>query len=65
MSKVIEITVGAKGETRVEAKGFSGAECRMASRFVEDALGRRTAEQLTAEFHHQGQQAGPDLRQSS
>jgi predicted lipase len=63
LSKIIEITVGPKGETRVETKGFTGSECRDASRFVEQALGQRTAEQLTAEFY-QGQQTGQDLRQS-
>ena len=62
--KTIEITVGPKGETKVETRGFAGAECREASQFVEQALGPRTAEQLTAEFY-QGQQAGQDLRQSS
>ena len=62
--KTIEITVDPKGQARVETKGFAGGECREASRFVEQALGTRSAETLTAEFH-QGQQAGQDLRQSS
>jgi hypothetical protein len=62
--KAIEITVDPKGGTRVETKGFSGAECREASRFVEQALGARTAETLTAEFY-QGQDARHDLRQST
>jgi hypothetical protein len=57
MSKTIEITVSPKGETKVETKGFSGTECRDASKFIEQALGQRTDEQLTAEFHL-GQQAG-------
>jgi hypothetical protein len=57
VSKVIEITVGPKGEAKVETKGFAGPECRDASRFLEQALGRRTAETLTAEFY-QVQQAG-------
>lgn len=61
--KTIEITVGPRGETRVETKGFTGGACREASRFVEQALGTRTAETLTAEFH-QGQPAGQELRQS-
>jgi len=61
--KIIEITVSPDGETKVETRGFTGGECREASRFVEQALGRRTAEALTAEFH-QGQQAGQELRQS-
>ncbi len=63
MSKVIEIVVNPKGEATVQTTGFSGSECREASRFVEQALGRRTAETLTAEFH-KGQQAGQELRQS-
>ena len=60
--KTIEITVSPKGETKVETRGFTGGECRDASRFVEQALGVRTAETLTAEFY-QGQQAGQELRQ--
>ncbi len=63
MSKVIEITVDPKGEATVRTRGFVGPECREASRFVEQALGRKTAETLTAEFY-QGQQAGQETRQS-
>jgi Protein of unknown function (DUF2997) len=62
--KTIEITVDPKGQTKVETRGFAGGECREASRFVEQTLGTRSAETLTAEFY-QGQQAGQDLRQSS
>ena len=32
-------------------RGFAGRACRQASRFVEQALGRATAERLTAEFY--------------
>ncbi len=49
--KTIEITVGPKGETTVRTTGFSGGECREASRFVEQALGTRSAETLTTEFY--------------
>jgi hypothetical protein len=62
--RVIEITVSPKGKTKVETKGFTGGECREASRFVEQALGARTAEAMTAEFY-QGQDARQDLRQST
>ena len=62
--KTIEITVGLRGETTVRTTGYSGGECREASRFVEQALGRPTAETLTAEYH-QDQEARQDLRQSS
>ena len=63
MSKLSEITVDPKSETKVETRGFTGPECREASRFVEQALGSKTAETLTAEFH-QGQALDQDLRQS-
>lgn len=47
----IEIIVSPQGEARVQTKGFAGADCQQASRFLEQALGKRTKEQLTAEFH--------------
>jgi hypothetical protein len=50
-SKTIEITITAKGETSVQTKGFAGSSCRDSSRFIEQALGQRIDEQLTAEFH--------------
>jgi hypothetical protein len=49
--KVIEITVQPNGQTKVESKGFAGPECRQASESLEQALGRRSGEQLTAEFY--------------
>ena len=49
--KFIEVIVSPNGETKVETRGFSGAECQEASRFVEVALGQRKSEQLTAEYH--------------
>lgn len=52
MSRTIEIVVNAKGETNVTTRGFSGTSCRDASRFIEQALGQRLSESLTAEFHH-------------
>jgi hypothetical protein len=61
--KTIEVTVSPAGETRVETKGFTGGECREAIRFVENALGARAAEALTAEFY-QVQESRQDLRQS-
>jgi hypothetical protein len=54
--KTIEITVSPTGQTSVETKGFSGADCRQASEFVETALGQRTGERLTGEFYAQESQ---------
>jgi hypothetical protein len=49
--KTINIIVTPTGESTVETKGFTGSSCRAASQFIEQALGQRTGEQLTAEFH--------------
>ena len=49
--RTIEIVINPKGESTVQTKGFAGASCRDASRFIEQALGQSTGEQLTAEFH--------------
>lgn len=46
----IVITIRPDGSTQLETLGFAGAACQQASRFLEDALGARTSEQLTAEF---------------
>ena len=62
--KTIEITVDPRGQSQVVTKGFTGGECREASRFLEQALGTGSTETLTAEFY-QDQPAGQDLRQSS
>jgi len=51
MNKTIEITVSPQGQTRVETKGFTGAECKQASKSLEEALGVTTAESVTSEFH--------------
>jgi hypothetical protein len=49
--KSIEITIAPDGKSQVETKGFAGAECREASRFIEQALGRQENEQLTRDFY--------------
>ena len=52
----IEIIVSPTGQTDVQTKGFSGGECREASKSLEEALGQRVSETLTAEFHQADQQ---------
>ena len=39
MTQVIEITIAPNGQTKLETKGFTGASCRGASQFLEEALG--------------------------
>ena len=53
MSKRIEIVVDSKGGSTVQTKGYAGSECIEASRFVEDALGKKAGERTTAEFYVQ------------
>ena len=62
--KTIEITVSPSGESTVQTRGFIGTSCRDASKFLEQALGQRTGEQLTAEFH-QSQPVVNSQQQSS
>ena len=53
--KTIEIIINSKGQTTVQTKGFTGESCRDASKLLEQALGNRVNEQLTAEFHQSAQ----------
>jgi hypothetical protein len=56
---IIEIIVDTKGQSRVQTTGFTGESCRAASRFLEQALGTVSHEQLTPEFHQ------PEVTQQS
>ncbi len=49
--KKIAVVVTPEGRTTVHTVGFSGSSCRDASRFIEETLGQRTGEKLTAEFY--------------
>ena len=49
--KTIEILFGPDGRSRVETKGYTGTDCRDASRFLEQSLGEQTTEILKPEFH--------------
>jgi hypothetical protein len=60
--KIIEIVVSPTGESKVQTRGFTGGECKEASRFLEQALGQRTAETITAEFY-QEQRNAQELKQ--
>jgi hypothetical protein len=63
MKKIIRVIVGPRGETKIETTGFSGGECREASRFIEQALGQPVGEQLTPEFYG-AQSADQQIKQS-
>ena len=50
MTKTIELIVLPTGQTTVQTKGFTGASCQDASRFIEQALGQQLNERLTGEY---------------
>jgi hypothetical protein len=51
MPRIIEVIISPTGQTTVQTKGYAGADCVQASRFLEQALGNVTAEQKTGEFY--------------
>jgi hypothetical protein len=57
--KIIEIIVSPQGQSTVATKGFTGGECREASKYVEESLGAKLSERLTAEFHQDQEMKQP------
>jgi hypothetical protein len=49
--RIIEVTVSPSGETTVQTRGYAGADCLLASKFLEQALGVVATEHKTAEFY--------------
>ena len=49
--KTIEIIISPEGQAIVQTKGFQGASCRDASRFIEQAIGHPIGEKMTSEFY--------------
>ncbi len=49
--KTIDVIVSRDGSTRVETHGFAGSQCKEASQFLEQALGLKQNETLTADFY--------------
>jgi hypothetical protein len=51
MPRIIEVLVSPTGETSIQTKGYTGNDCFQASRFLEEALGVKTADKPTSEFY--------------
>jgi len=49
--KTIDVIVAPDGSSRVQTNGFTGSQCKEASRFLEQALGTVQSEQLTGDFY--------------
>ena len=63
MPRIIEVIVSPTGETTVQTRGYAGADCIQASRFLEQALGTVAAEQKTSEFYAQVEAEQPNVQQ--
>lgn len=48
--RIIEVVVSPKGEVTVQTKGYAGADCLLASKSLERALGSVMDVQKTSEF---------------
>jgi hypothetical protein len=49
--RLIEVTVSPQGAVTVQTRGYVGADCLQASKFLEQALGVATADSKTAEYY--------------
>ena len=63
--KTIDIIFSADGQSRIKTRGFTGSQCKDASRFLEAALGKVSSEQLTAEYHQSVQHQPNHLAQEN
>lgn len=63
MTRMIEVIVSPQGDTQVQTRGFAGAACQLASQFLEQALGAKIHERLTAEYYAQGVTLDQRLRE--
>ena len=48
--KTITILISPSGDTKIEAHGFVGGECRLATQKLRSALGQDSGEQFKPEF---------------
>ncbi len=55
MAQIIEVNISPTGEITVQTKGYAGADCRQASRFLEEGLGVTIQDRTTSEFYAEDQ----------
>lgn len=63
--RTIEVVVRPDGHSSVETKGFDGAECLEASRFLETALGSSHGDKRTVEFYSAAVSTGVEVSNRS
>jgi hypothetical protein len=63
MARIIEVTVSPTGETAVQTKGYTGSDCLQASKWLEQALGIKTADRKTSEFYENTAQEQQEIHE--
>lgn len=53
MSRKIEVRIDKKGGVKIEALGFEGEGCTLATRKLEEALGPEVERELKPEFYEE------------
>jgi hypothetical protein len=53
VKRAIEVVIAQSGEVKIDAVGFTGADCEKATRFLEQALGINPNRVHKPEFHQQ------------
>ena len=51
MQQEIHVDVAPDGSLRIDAVGFTGADCEQATAFLEEALGEATGKQRKPEYY--------------
>ena len=51
MKRTIEIIISAQGQVQIDAVGFKGPDCELATRFLEEALGVVGEKKKKPEYH--------------
>ncbi len=57
------IDISPDGETTIEARGFQGAQCKDATRAIENALGKTTKDAKKPEYSHANTTTSNKVRQ--
>ncbi len=55
MARIIEVIVSPQGEAIVQTKGYAGAECVQASKWLEKSLGIVASDVKTPNYYQQSQ----------
>ena len=54
MNRTIEIIIAPSGEIQIDAVGFKGPDCELATKFLEEALGVVGQKTKKPEYHQRG-----------